>query len=237
MTQIHAYSRLVFAIVLGAGTFMVAGASDDSASPSDRSSHNDESAAVQCANLVYSQDQSSVCFAPQFLKLLNDETHIRAAPRFSRVRLDSPELYKHPFAVMSGEGSFTLTGRQRKNLAHYLKHGGFLVASAGCSSAQWAASFEREIKQVMPDASLKPLLISHPVFDSVFKVRQLQTKRAGAKPALKALELEGRVVLLFSSDGLNDTAKAGGDCCCCGGNELENARQINANLLAYALTH
>ncbi|MCA9307730.1 MAG: hypothetical protein KDA16_14465 [Phycisphaerales bacterium] len=27
-----------------------------------------------------------------------------------------------------------------------------------------------------------------------------------------------------------------GGCCCCGGNEIRNARYINANILAYALT-
>ncbi|MEK6238367.1 MAG: hypothetical protein N2C14_26925 [Planctomycetales bacterium] len=44
-------------------------------------------------------------------------------------------------------------------------------------------------------------------------------------------------MLIFSPDGLNDTGKVGGNCCCCGGNEILNARQINVNLLAYALTH
>ena len=35
---------------------------------------------------------------------------------------------------------------------------------------------------------------------------------------------------------LNDTPHSTG-CCCCGGNELENAIDINVNILAYALTH
>ena len=52
-----------------------------------------------------------------------------------------------------------------------------------------------------------------------------------------ALEIDGKIVLIFSKDGLNDTGKVGGNCCCCGGNEIKNARQINVNLLAYTLTH
>jgi hypothetical protein len=44
-------------------------------------------------------------------------------------------------------------------------------------------------------------------------------------------------VAVFSADGLNDTGNAGGGCCCCGGDEITNAKLVNVNLLAYALTH
>ncbi len=47
----------------------------------------------------------------------------------------------------------------------------------------------------------------------------------------------GRLAAVFSPFGLNDTGNAGGGCCCCGGNELKNAKQINANIVAYALIH
>ena len=43
--------------------------------------------------------------------------------------------------------------------------------------------------------------------------------------------------MVFTSDGLNDTGNAGANCCCCGANEIRNAKQVNVNLLAYALTH
>jgi hypothetical protein len=56
-------------------------------------------------------------------------------------------------------------------------------------------------------------------------------------PDLYGLELDGRIVLIWSPDGLNDTANAGPNCCCCGGNEVKAAKMINVNLLSYALTH
>ena len=52
--------------------------------------------------------------------------------------------------------------------------------------------------------------------------------------ALEAYSLNGRIALIFSSDGLNDTAHAE-NCCCCGGDEIDRAEFINANVLAYAL--
>ena len=53
---------------------------------------------------------------------------------------------------------------------------------------------------------------------------------------LRGITLNGKIVLLYSPDGLNDSSNAEG-CCCCGGNEIQNAMEINANILAYALLH
>jgi hypothetical protein len=49
--------------------------------------------------------------------------------------------------------------------------------------------------------------------------------------------VNGRLVLVFSPSGLNDTDQAEEGCCCCGGEELIDAHMINANILVYVLTH
>jgi len=194
---------------------------------------------VECANLVYSNNKSSVCFSPKFLQQLEDETNVVTSRKFATVQAESAELFGFPFAVMSGEGAFTLTQAQRDNLRDYLGNGGFLVASAGCSSTPWSTSFRQEIAQIFPDQKLVKLELSHPIFHEVYEINRLDTthNRSGGEAHLEGLEIDGRIVLVFSSDGLNDTANAGGKCCCCGGDEIRNARQINVNLLAYALTH
>jgi hypothetical protein len=70
----------------------------------------------------------------------------------------------------------------------------------------------------------------------VYDIPELRLK-GSRKAHLEGLEIDGRIALIFSPDGLNDTGKAGPKCCCCGGNEVQNARQVNVNLLAYTLTH
>ena len=45
------------------------------------------------------------------------------------------------------------------------------------------------------------------------------------RATLEGLEIDGRIVLIYSPEGLNDTANAGGGCCCCGGNEIRNSWQ------------
>ena len=137
---------------------------------------------------------------------------------------------------MTGEGAFKLTGQQRTSMRNYLFSGGFIVASSGCSGGPWTDSFRSEIAKVVPEAKLKRLDFSHPVFNTVYKIKELKCK-SEHRAHLEGLEIDGKIVLIFSSDGLNDTAKVGGKCCCCGGNEILNARQVNANLLVYALTH
>ncbi len=197
----------------------------------------DDTSIVHCANLTYADGKTAKCFANAFLTEIGKRTHIKAAPEFSDVHLESADLFEHPFAVMSGAGSFTLTKAQRKNMRDYLTRGGFLVASPGCSDRAWGQSFKREIGQVFPSVKLRTLDMKHPVFQTVFKITKLVGKRAGSTPTLQGLELDGRIVLVYTDDGLNDTANAGGKCCCCGGNEIRNAKQVNVNLLAYALTH
>src|SRR6266478_1330163 len=91
--------------------------------------------AVRCANLIYGDNKSSVCFSSEFMSQIMRDSHIQTDPRLAAVRMESAEIYQFPFAVMTGEGAFTLTQPQREALRNYISKGGFLVASAGCSSA------------------------------------------------------------------------------------------------------
>jgi len=196
-----------------------------------------EPGAVRCANLIYGDNKTSVCFSSEFLSQIQRDSHVHTNPRLAPVKLEATELYQFPFAVMTGEGDFTLTGPQRESMRCYLSNGGFIVASAGCSSGPWSSSFRAEIAAVFPMLKLTRLDPSHPVFHTVYDIDRLDCKKSAGEAHLEGLEIDGKIVLIFSSDGLNDTANAGGKCCCCGGNEITNSRQVNVNLLAYALTH
>jgi hypothetical protein len=191
---------------------------------------------VNCAMLQYGGNDAYVCYSSEFLAQITRDSHIRANDRLVPIRVESRELFQFPFAVLTGEGEFILTESQRRNLRDYLESGGFIIASAGCSSDPWRNSFTREIGQIFPEVSLTPLDQTHPAFHTVYDIEELQCK-GSHRAHLEGLELDGKIALIFSPDGLNDTSKVGGKCCCCGGNEIKNARQVNVNLLAYALTH
>jgi hypothetical protein len=188
--------------------------------------------AVECANLIYAGTKSSVCFSEEFLSTVAAETSINTSRKFKAVKLGEKEVFRYPFAVMTGEGAFTLTEDERKNLKSYLEKGGFLLASAGCSSQEWCNSFKRELQAVFPERKLEEVPLDHSIFRTVFTIPKLDTKAQDAK--LYGLSMGGKIVLIYSPDGLNDTGTMHG-CCCCGGNEIKNSQKVNANILAYAL--
>lgn len=191
---------------------------------------------VNCGNLIYGDGKTSRCFSSEFLAQIGEDSNVIANPQLIPVHLESADLFQYPFCVMTGEGSFSLTASQRANMRNYLENGGFIIASAGCSSGPWQNSFRTAIAEVFPEYELAQIDPSHPVFHTVYDIDQLQCK-GNHTAHLEGLEIDGKIVLIFSPDGLNDTGHVGGNCCCCGGNEIRNARQMNVNLLAYTLTH
>ena len=203
--------------------------------PDSKHSGGEADSIVQVGNLIYAGTKSSKCFSDQFLVKAEQESAISTSRRFDTIRLGSEELFDFPLAVMTGEGTFTLTDQERQNLKQYVERGGLLLASAGCSSAEWDRSFRQEMAKVFPAARLTPIGMDHPVFHTVSDITQLQAKHGQPRP-LEGVTLAGRLGVLYSQDGLNDTAHAQG-CCCCGGNEILNAVDINVNILAYALLY
>ncbi len=191
---------------------------------------------VQVTHLTYSTEhKKGVCFSSGYLDLLARETDIQIDRTPIEIKLESNNIYDYPFAVMTGEGDFILTDSEVIQLRSYLSKGGFLLASSGCSNAAWDTAFRREFKRVMETETLEELPLSHEIFHTVFQITRFQTKEPGSSVKLFGLEIDGRLVMIYSPEGLNDTGNAGGGCCCCGGNEIRNAKYINANVLAYAL--
>lgn len=207
----------------------------DDKAPESKHLGGEPESIVQVANLVYGGVKSSHCFSDHFLVQAQKESAISTSRRFHAVKLSSDELFSFPLVIMTGEGSFQLFDGERKNLRQFVEHGGFLLASAGCSSQDWDRAFRREMAKSFPEHPLQTIGMDHPIFHTVYEIRELQAKHGKARP-LEGITIDGRLGVLYSQDGLNDTKHAHG-CCCCGGNEITNAIQINVNILAYALIY
>ena len=192
--------------------------------------------AVECGNLIYAGTRTSKCFSDEFLTTVQQKTSIATERRFKAVKLAGDELFKIPFVIMTGEADFNLPARERENLKKYLQNGGFLLASASCSNEAWGRSFEREIKSIFGNDCLKDIPMDHEIFRTVFTIKELKLSHTGPTPSLKGITHNGKIVVVYSAEGLNDSSHAE-NCCCCGGNEIQNAMEINANILAYALLH
>jgi hypothetical protein len=190
---------------------------------------------LQCGNLVYASNKSSVCFADKFLSDAAAKTNLNVGTNFVPVRLDADSLFDFPFCVWSGEDNFALTPKDRENLRKYLLNGGFILSSPGCSDQRWDAAVRKELKLVFPEYSLTKIPMSHPIFSTVFKIPRL-TDKQGKSAQVEGLEINGRLVMIYSRDGLNDVGNAKG-CCCCGGNMIAESAQVNVNVFTYALLY
>lgn len=190
---------------------------------------------VQVANLVYAGTKSSKCFSDHFLVKAEKESAISTSRRFHAVKLASEELYSHPLVIMTGEGDFALPDKERENLRRFVERGGLLLSSSGCSSADWDRAFRREMAIVFPDNKLTSLDMDHAVFHTIYDIAELKAKHGKPKP-LEGVSIDGRLGVIYSPDGLNDTEHSQG-CCCCGGNEITNCIDVNVNILAYALMY
>jgi hypothetical protein len=168
--------------------------------------------AVQCGNLIYAGTKTSECFSDEFLTTVQQKTSVATERRFKAVKMASDELFKFPFVIMTGEGDFSLTSKERENLKKYLDNGGFLLASPSCSDADWAKAFEREIKRVYKDQKLEDIKQDHALFKTIFTLKELKCK-SGKKTKLQGITHNDKLVVCYTPDGLNDTSNTEGCCC------------------------
>jgi uncharacterized protein DUF4159 len=192
---------------------------------------------IQCANLIYGGNHTSRCFSDEFLSAVQRQTTIATERRFKTVKLGSDELFQHPFVMMTGEADFHFTTKERENLQRYLTSGGFLLASSGCSNKDWDRAFRREMGKVFESAPLHDIPMDHLIFRTVKKIEKLTLHHpSGEEVRLQGIEHNGKIVVVYSPHGLNDTGHSAG-CCCCGGNEIQNAMDVNVNIFVYALLY
>jgi hypothetical protein len=86
--------------------------------------------------------------------------------------LDDPELFKYPIAFMWEPGFWNLTDEEASAFRSYLTKGGFAVFEDFDGAQQWA-HFEAQMRRVLPEGRLVRLDRTHPIFDSFFRVKDI----------------------------------------------------------------
>lgn len=78
-------------------------------------------------------------------------TSIATLPEAKELPLDSPELFRHPFLYLAGDGELPpLSRAEVENLRRYLTYGGFLLCDAADGAGAFERSCERELARVLP---------------------------------------------------------------------------------------
>ena len=97
--------------------------------------------------------------------------------------MDDPELLKYPVAYLSEPGYWHPNESEVLGLRTYLQKGGFLIVDDFMLN-EWY-NFERQILRVLPGAAIEELQVTHPVFDSFFRIASLDMPYP-SRPQLRA---------------------------------------------------
>ncbi|MCY3736447.1 MAG: DUF4159 domain-containing protein [Gemmatimonadaceae bacterium] len=107
----------------------------------------------------------------QLVRAINNYTRIEAQ-EYDQMFLDSQALFKAPFVYIAANRAFELTEHEAKNLARYLRSGGFVVADNGRPDLEFGpaeASLRQMFREALGrDARFVPLQNDHPIYHIFF---------------------------------------------------------------------
>jgi hypothetical protein len=109
----------------------------------------------------------------QFLTVLRRLTNLDAYASEHAVRLDDPELRRHPFLYILEVGTIALSPAEVTGLRDYLLAGGFVFVDDFWGDNGWY-TFERQMKQVLPEHSIVDVGFDHPIFTNFYRLTELQ---------------------------------------------------------------
>jgi len=144
------------------------------------------------------------------LKAVRERTSIPAAgDREAVVEPGSATLFQYPFLFACGHGNMKFTPTEVENLRRYLTSGGFLWVDDDFGID---VSFRREMKRVLPNATLVELPFDHPIFHGLYDFPRGLPKvheHDGGPARAFGIVVDGRLAVFYSfdcdlGDGLED---------------------------------
>jgi hypothetical protein len=151
-----------------------------------------------------------------------------------------PNLTNYPLVYMHGRTRFLLSDEEIRTLAEYLQTNGVLFADACCSSEAFDRAFRETVKKMFPKNELKTIPLNHEIFTTKigYDISKLNFNgpAGGARvaPALEGIEIDGRLVVIYSKFDLGCALEkqASKDC---KGYDHESAIKLATNIVLYAL--
>jgi hypothetical protein len=102
---------------------------------------------------------------------LQQLTSLKVHPEGKTMDITDENLRDYPFVYMVEPGSLDLSDAEAASLRKYLLGGGFLMVDDFWGEAEWG-NFYHEIRQVFPEREPVELDISHPIFHTVFDLKE-----------------------------------------------------------------
>ena len=111
------------------------------------------------------------------MKILDELTAMKPTMGVGNIiAVDDPALFDYPLAYICEVGFWQPTDHEVHSLRQYLLKGGFLIVDDFSDmrlNGRYFRNFERQMERVLPEARLIELTASHEVFQSFFRVDDL----------------------------------------------------------------
>ncbi len=102
---------------------------------------------------------------------LQQMTAMKVNPDARIIRPTDPELADYPFIYIAEPGALSFTDEEVVAMRNYLENGGFLLLDDFWGEDEWA-NCEEVIKQVLPNRTFGEIPLTHPLYRSVFTIKE-----------------------------------------------------------------
>jgi hypothetical protein len=135
---------------------------------------------------------------------ISKRTSIETSAAVKSIALADPELFRYPFTLLSSDqGVPAPADNEIAELRRYLSYGGFLLLddASGTRGGAFEQSARQIVSRIVPGAQLGRVPRDHVLYKS-FYLLDGPTGRVASTPDLEALELGGRLAVLYSGNDL-----------------------------------
>lgn len=181
--------------------------------------------------------------AAALLRRLRHTTSLRVRLKRVAVTPGEEDLSRYPFLFLSGLDDFVFDREAVVALRGFLRNAGTLLINNGLGMQGFDNAVRRELKKILPDAELAPVPLDHPVFASVFDVKQVRYTTAVLReqpdlnvPFLEGITMNGDLRVIYSPFDM-ECAWLGADHPLARAYEPHSGMQLGINVVMYAMTH
>lgn len=170
-------------------------------------------------------------------------TSVEVDANIVRVDPADPELFEHPFTVLTGENGFELEDAGIEQLSRYLAYGGFLFIDD--TSGRERSDFDESVKvlarRLFPTRQLTPIPRDHSVYRSFFLIDK-PVGRVALHSRLQSVTVGNLAPLVYSRNDVSGALerKANGQfvrpCVPGGETQRREGLKLAINLVLYSLT-
>lgn len=174
---------------------------------------------------------------------LERRTSLVTLPEPAALSLGSPELFRYPLAVLSGNRAFAPPAETDVvRLRRYLTFGGCLVidSAEGRAGGAFDGSVRKLLARALPGDFCKPVPADHVLWKSFYILRDVPG-RVIASPVLEAIERDRRLAVIYTQNDLCGALARDGfgrweyDVVPGGDDQRERSFRLAVNLVMYAL--